>query len=70
MTLPTRPIAPTALTNFKSSLVGAAEGIQLYYDFHGQIKKLAAIYAFQNGMDAAAAAKRATAERRRTGRCQ
>jgi hypothetical protein len=54
--------APTALTNFKSSLVGAAEGIQLYYDFHGQIKKLAAIYAFQNGMDAAAAAKRATAE--------
>jgi hypothetical protein len=62
MTAPTRPMAPAALTNFKSSLVGAANGIALYHDFRGQIEKLAAIYVFQNGMKAEDAAKRATAD--------
>jgi hypothetical protein len=42
------------------SLVGTAEGVELYHDIHGQVKKLAAIYALQNGMDAADAAKQAT----------
>ena len=44
---------------FTASLVHASGGIRLYNDVRGQIEKLAAIYAFQNGMNAQDAAKQA-----------
>jgi hypothetical protein len=44
---------------FTASLVHASGGIRLYHDVRGQIEKLAAIYAFQNGMNAQDAAKQA-----------
>lgn len=50
----------TEMASFAKSLIGNAGGIAVYNTFRGQIEKLAAIYAFQNGMDAATAAKRAT----------
>jgi YD repeat-containing protein len=45
---------------FANSLLGNAGGIAVYNTFRGQIEKLAAIYAFQGGTDAAQAAKQAT----------
>jgi len=44
---------------FTASLVHASGGIRLYNDVRGQVEKLAAIYAFQNGMRAEDAAKQA-----------
>ena len=44
---------------FMASLVHASGGIRLYNDVRGQVEKLAAIYAFQNGMNAQDAAKQA-----------
>src|SRR5258707_10905887 len=44
---------------FTASLVGLSGGTRLYHDVRGQVEKLAAIYAFQNGMNAQDAAKQA-----------
>jgi hypothetical protein len=44
---------------FTASLVGLSGGTRLYNDVRGQVEKLAAIYAFQNGMNAQDAAKQA-----------
>jgi hypothetical protein len=41
------------------SLVGAAEGIELYHTFRGQVQKLAALYAYTDEMTAPQAAKKA-----------
>jgi hypothetical protein len=45
---------------FTASLVGNSGGFPLYHAVRSQVEKLAAIYAFQNGMTAAEAAKKAT----------
>jgi hypothetical protein len=52
----------TAMAPFASSLIGNAGGIRLYNDVRGQVEKLSAIYAFQNGMSAPDAAKQAAAD--------
>lgn len=49
----------TAMAPFASSLAGNAGGVAVYNTFRGQVEKLGALYAFQNGMDAATAAKQA-----------